>query len=131
MAVVAVLVVALVILVATYDASREWTPAEAAAVKYDADDIRYIETRLGTTDSGIAKWWIEILDEAPWRDIGFDAASNALTAAPSQSVDGFWNDTEMTLDEFQDHDPNLREISATDFEAEWERFFDRRDVGPG
>ena len=83
MAVVAVLVVAFVVLVATYDGGRHWTPAEVAAVKDDADDIHYIETRLGTTDSAIVKWWVEMLDDEPWRDIGFDAASHAMRAGPS------------------------------------------------
>jgi hypothetical protein len=82
-----------------------------AALKNDADDIHYIETRLAT-DWGnripwidtanpsykrhfraLAKWWVEVLDEEPWREIGFDAASNAIVAAPTDSVYGFWCDT--------------------------------------
>ena len=56
-----------------------------------------------------------------------DQEENAIVASPVQEhQDGFWNDTNMTLQVFQDQDPTLREISDTDFEAAWDRFFDSR-----
>jgi hypothetical protein len=118
------------------------SPAEAAAFKDEAGDVKYIETRLATDwpdrkawiDTAnpsykahyraLARWWVETLDEEPWREIGFDAASNAIVAGPSDSAYGFWCDTNMTLHDFHAQDPDLREISETEFEVAWARFFD-------
>jgi hypothetical protein len=75
----------------------------------------------------LAKWWVEVLDEEPWREIGFDAASNAIVAGPTDSVYGFWCDANMTLHDFQRQDPNLRDVSEDDFEAAWNTFFDSSD----
>jgi hypothetical protein len=52
-----------------------------------------------------------------------------MRAGPSERVDGYWYDTGMTLEEFQEHDPNVREIREIDFEAAWDRFLDSSSLG--
>ena len=99
-----------------------FTVADAAAAKDVADDIRYVEVG-GTNHSAPVKWfWVELLDDAPWREIGFDEASNPIKASPSESGKGYWN--EFDAYDFDEYAPIIGEVSGTDFEAAWDKFFD-------
>jgi hypothetical protein len=82
---------------------------------------RDYEPHLPTLD----KWWVEFRNDEKevWREIGFSAQGEPVLAGPSKRNRGFWNDTNMTLSDFERLDPALVELTSDDFEETWQRFF--------
>jgi len=70
--------------------------------------------------------WVEFEDGQPWREIALDADGLPVGAAPSTLNYGFWNDTNMTLDDFRNSDALLREITTSEFELTWAEYFAAR-----
>jgi hypothetical protein len=79
------------------------------------------EPHLPTLD----KWWVEFPngEEEVWREIGFNEHGEPVLAGPSKRNWGFWNDTNMTLSDFERLDPSLVEVTSDEFDETWRRFF--------
>lgn len=64
----------------------------------------------------VRKWLIEFDDgELPGREIGLDEQDNPVLWGPSDEVYGFWQDTNMTYDDF---DGEM--ITKDEFEKHWD-----------
>ena len=101
----------------------EWTSSEPLAV-------RLLRRILPVGNPGyegklheLGRWWVEFLDDLPWREIGLGGNGELIVAGPNERDYGFWLDTNMTLADFRDQDPTLTEIAAAEFEEAWTLFF--------
>ncbi|MGL1903981.1 MAG: hypothetical protein OCC49_17720 [Fibrobacterales bacterium] len=69
----------------------------------------------------VSYWFIECGDEGyPYREIGFDANDNILFKGPNKRNYGYWLDTDMTDDHFENH-KDCEEISGKTFEDMWNK----------
>ena len=65
------------------------------------------------------EWLIEFgSDEMPNREIGLDQSGEAILAGPNERNYGFWLDTNMTIDDFENE-----VIDKEYFEAKWSEFY--------
>jgi len=60
----------------------------------------------------------------------FRQHGEVLVAAPSNRNWGFWNDTNMTLADFERQDSTLAEVTAKHFEETWRQYFESSSDSP-
>jgi hypothetical protein len=67
----------------------------------------------------IKEWLVEIdTDGLPFREIGLDIDGNVVVAGPDKRNYGFWCDTNMKIDDFED-----KEIDKDIFLKYWDDYF--------
>lgn len=68
-------------------------------------------------------WYVEFGDKIPEREIGFDINNKVIVITPYKNNFGFWNDSNMELDNFKDKTTfQIEKITQDEFNKKWESF---------
>ena len=70
----------------------------------------------------VQEWKIEYdnTENCAWREIGFDKNGKVIMVMPFHNNYGYWTDNNLTLEDFKKFE--YIEISATEFESEWNSY---------